>query len=41
VALAQGYGVPAIKVATRAEFRAALNKGVAEAGPFLIQAELS
>jgi acetolactate synthase-1/2/3 large subunit len=41
VALAQGYGVPGIKINTRAEFREALGRGFAEAGPFLIQAELS
>jgi len=41
VALAQGYGVPGVRVATRAEFREALNAGFAEAGPFLIQVELS
>lgn len=41
VALAQGYGVPGIKVTTRAEFREALSKGFGQAGPLLIQAELS
>lgn len=40
VALAQGYGVAAIKVATVSEFGAALQKGLTHDGPLLIQAEL-
>lgn len=40
VALATGYGVPAMKAVTPAEFAAGLKKGLATDGPFLIQAEL-
>ncbi|MEO5707879.1 MAG: acetolactate synthase large subunit [Alteraurantiacibacter sp.] len=40
VALAAGYGVPAVRAATNAEFALALGQGLATDGPFLIQAEL-
>lgn len=40
VALAQGYGVTAVRVATNAELSAALRDGLALDGPMLIQAEL-
>ncbi|MBA4760038.1 acetolactate synthase large subunit [Sphingosinicella sp.] len=40
VALAQGYGVEAVRVTTNAELAAALKKGLALDGPLLIQAEL-
>ena len=39
-ALAQGYGVPALRAANAAEFAAALKQGLAQDGPLLIQAEL-
>lgn len=39
-ALAQGYGVPATRVTTGTEFRQALKHGLANEGPYLIQAEL-
>jgi len=39
-ALAAGYGVDAVRVATVAEFDAALERGLAMDGPLLIQAEL-
>ena len=39
-ALAQGYGVPAIRATSAAEFAAALKRGLALDGPLLIQAEL-
>jgi len=39
-ALAQGYGVPAIRATSAAEFAAALKQGLALDGPLLIQAEL-
>jgi acetolactate synthase-1/2/3 large subunit len=38
--LAEGYGVPAIRATTAAEFGEALRKGLALDGPLLIQAEL-
>jgi acetolactate synthase-1/2/3 large subunit len=41
VALAQGYGVPAVRATTAAEFRAALSNGLQTAGPFLIEAQLA
>ncbi|QUD90296.1 acetolactate synthase large subunit [Phenylobacterium montanum] len=40
VALAQGYGVQAVRAADAESFRAALQQGLDLAGPFLIQAEL-
>lgn len=39
-ALAAGYGVPAIRATTVAEFGEALSRGLAADGPLLIQAEL-
>jgi len=39
-ALAEGYGVQAIRATTLAEFRNALKQGLATDGPLLIQAEL-
>jgi acetolactate synthase-1/2/3 large subunit len=38
--LAAGYGVPAIRVTTIAEFSEALKRGLATDGPLLIQTEL-
>ncbi len=38
--LAAGYGVPAIRATTKAEFGEALSRGLAANGPLLIQAEL-
>ncbi|MEJ2459298.1 MAG: thiamine pyrophosphate-dependent enzyme, partial [Novosphingobium sp.] len=40
VALAQGYGVEAIRATTNAELAAALRRGLSLDGPLLIQAEL-
>lgn len=39
-ALAAGYGVPAVRVETPADFAATLRRGLGEDGPLLIQAEL-
>ncbi|WP_040843482.1 thiamine pyrophosphate-dependent enzyme, partial [Nitrospirillum viridazoti] len=39
-ALARGYGVPAVRVATRQELQEALDRGLDEDGPFLIQVDL-
>jgi acetolactate synthase-1/2/3 large subunit len=39
-ALAEGYGVPALRATTAGEFRNALKQGLATNGPLLIQAEL-
>ena len=38
--LAEGYGVPAVRATTAAEFGEALRKGLALDGPLLVQAEL-
>jgi acetolactate synthase-1/2/3 large subunit len=40
VALARGYGVPAVRAATAAEFQAALSSGLQATGPYLIEAQL-
>jgi acetolactate synthase-1/2/3 large subunit len=40
VALAQGFGVPAVSVATVAELDASFRRSLAEPGPFLIEAVL-
>jgi acetolactate synthase-1/2/3 large subunit len=40
VALAQGYGVEAVRATTNAELADALRRGLALDGPLLIQAEL-
>jgi len=40
VALAQGYGVPAIRATTVDEFRQALTTGLHTTGPYLIEAQL-
>ncbi|MBF9149627.1 acetolactate synthase large subunit [Novosphingobium jiangmenense] len=39
-ALAEGYGVKAVRVSTTGEFEAALREGLSRQGPMLIQAEL-
>lgn len=39
-ALAQGYGVPATRVASRRDLQLALKQGFDEVGPFLIQVDL-
>lgn len=41
VALARGYGVPAVRATTTAEFQAALSKGLQSSGPYLIEAQLA
>lgn len=41
VALAQGYGVPAVRASDADDFSAALRRGLATPGPFLIQTELT
>jgi acetolactate synthase-1/2/3 large subunit len=41
VALARGYGVPAVRATTAAEFQAALSKGLQSSGPYLIEAQLA
>ena len=40
-ALAAGYGVPAVRAMTNAEFREALQQGLVTDGPLLIEAELA
>jgi acetolactate synthase-1/2/3 large subunit len=40
VDLAQGYGVPAVRAETAAEFSSALKRGLSVKGPFLIEATL-
>lgn len=40
VALAQGYGVPAVRVNDAGQFQSELRRGIATPGPFLIQADL-
>jgi acetolactate synthase-1/2/3 large subunit len=40
VAIAHGYGVPAVRATEAEGFRAALRRGLATPGPFLIQTEL-
>jgi acetolactate synthase-1/2/3 large subunit len=41
VALARGYGVPAVRATTTAEFQAALSTGLQSSGPYLIEAQLA
>jgi acetolactate synthase-1/2/3 large subunit len=41
VALARGYGVPAVQATTPAEFQAALSRGLQSSGPYLIEAQLA
>lgn len=41
VALARGYGVPAVRATTAGEFQTALSRGLQTPGPYLIEAQLA
>lgn len=41
VALARGYGVPAVRATTAGDFQTALSRGLQTSGPYLIEAQLA